>query len=114
MICDLPYKFYAVYFIQEGASGPIKIGFTKNISSRFEALQVANPRPLRILGIIRTNDTKLEKVWHERFAADCVIGEWFKPTSALREAIHVESVPPTDEDLAEVQLTRNKKRLEGV
>lgn len=109
----IQYKFYAVYFIQEGVSGSIKIGCTKNVSSRLDALQVANPRPLRLLGIIKTDDARLEKSWHERFAADCVLGEWFEPTKALLDAIQVESVTAGEDDLPRVQFTRNKKRLEA-
>ena len=34
-----------VYFIQMENTGPIKIGFSKNIKSRMENLQTASPYP---------------------------------------------------------------------
>lgn len=72
-----------VYFIQEGDSGPIKIGFTAGrVGSRLSALQSAHSRPLRIIGTI-PGDCGTEIDLHFRFSGHHIRGEWFQPSDEL-------------------------------
>jgi hypothetical protein len=71
-----------VYMIQQGADGPIKIGFSSDIRARISGLQTANPYPLRLLKTIPGNEL-LERKLHSRFAKHRLVGEWFKPEADL-------------------------------
>jgi hypothetical protein len=72
-----------VYFIQEGADGPIKIGHTKNCPTmRLNVLQHGNARPLRFIGLVR-GGFKDERKWHSRFKAHRLEREWFSPAPEL-------------------------------
>ena len=56
-----------VYFIQEGANGPIKIGYTAaNPKGRLAALQTGNANPLRIV-TWAPGSFDDEKALHARF-----------------------------------------------
>jgi hypothetical protein len=72
-----------VYFIQEGADGPIKIGYTGgNPRGRMAALQTGNAKPLNLLAWSPgTQDD--EKALHERFALLRMVGEWFRAEEPL-------------------------------
>lgn len=81
----LPQKVFGlthVYFIQEGAHGPIKIGFSVDPRARLAALQTCNPRELRLIGL-RPGSKEDERALHDRFAAQRVRGEWFYPGEEL-------------------------------
>ena len=67
-----------VYFIQEGDSGPIKIGVAKNVKTRMNTLQVGNPRTLHLLGTLPAK-VGTERVLHNRFRHNRIGGEWFVP-----------------------------------
>lgn len=67
-----------IYFIQQGDSGPIKIGYTNNISKRINALQSSSPEKLHLLGAIE-GDKDRERVLQKFFHAHKMQGEWFKP-----------------------------------
>lgn len=78
-----------VYFIQMGADGPIKIGFTSGkVRVRLEALQTGNPYRLRVVWETYATQTR-ETQLHERFAAYRMQGEWFeaKPIELYLEDI---------------------------
>lgn len=68
----------AVYFIQEGEDGFVKIGRSKNVKKRMKSLQIGNPRPLSVVMLI-PGGRSLEMTFHELFHEDRVSGEWFKP-----------------------------------
>ncbi len=92
-----------VYFIQEGADGPIKIGFTTgDPSGRLSALQTGNPNPLRIVAAT-PGTMEDERRWHERFAHLRMLGEWFLPADDLLEAMP-ESVGPTEDNSERTRL----------
>lgn len=76
----------SVYFVQQGASGPIKIGKAANVAARIASLQTANPYPLTLLGTA-AGGIERERELHERFAADRLHGEWFAPSLALLDFI---------------------------
>lgn len=75
-----------VYFMQSGESGPIKIGTTGNVWSRFSALQVSSPVPL-YLRAFQPGDRKVEQQYHETFRDHRLGGEWFEPVPALLATI---------------------------
>lgn len=69
-------KFSSVYFIG-GDTGAIKIGFAKNVMTRLAALQANSPIPLRVL-VSGPGTLKDERIYHARFAAHRLHGEWFE------------------------------------
>ena len=66
----------AVYFIQAGEGGPVKIGFTSYPQKRLAALQTAH---YQVLSLIREvpGGSDVEAYFHRRFAARRLAGEWF-------------------------------------
>lgn len=87
----MPQRDY-VYFIQQGDSGPIKIGFSTNPVDRFINLQRNNPDRLYMLGVI-PGDQKLETELHQRFQGGEIWAEWFEPTPSLIEFIKTKTTP---------------------
>ena len=82
-----------VYFIQQGDTGPIKIGVTINLYSRFASLQKKYQNvTLRILGIINGEREK-ERALHLRFRHIRLKGEWFNPTHELENYIKEHAKP---------------------
>ena len=76
----------AVYFIQQGVGGPIKIGYTANsINSRIQTLQTSNPQKLRLVGYILGADEKKESQIHHQFRDFNIHGEWFYPSREIME-----------------------------
>ena len=72
-----------VYFIQEGNSGPIKIGQTFGSPlDRLTQLQTGNPRELHLLGVMHGHCGDEEEI-HRQFAGVHLRGEWFQPTQEL-------------------------------
>lgn len=72
-----------VYFIRSGKRGAIKIGWAKDVSKRLRILQTGSAEELSLIGAI-PGGKRLERQIHERFAADRLTGEWFKPTAEVR------------------------------
>lgn len=74
----------SVYFIQSGAGGPIKIGFSDDPGRRLAQLQTGHSGPLALMGWIQ-GDVSRERELHARFRADRIRedGEWFRPSEAL-------------------------------
>ena len=81
-----PKSLYKVYLIQEAGSQSIKIGIAQNVVRRMTSLQTAHPMPLRLLGQC-DGGLKLEQALHAEFAADQLLGEWFKPSDRLTARI---------------------------
>lgn len=71
-----------VYFIQQGDSGAIKIGCSKNPSQRLQGLQTGHSEPLRLLTCAVGSQAQ-ERALHDRFAHLRVSGEWFRPAEDL-------------------------------
>lgn len=71
-----------VYFIQQGDSGAIKIGCSKNPSQRLAGLQTGHSEPLRLLTCAVGSQAQ-ERALHDRFAHLRVSGEWFRPADDL-------------------------------
>lgn len=68
--------YATIYFIGP-ESGPIKIGYTVNVTLRLRDLRLANALPLKLWASIH-GPTKLEREYHRRFAAHRLHGEWFE------------------------------------
>lgn len=80
----------AIYFIQVGENGPIKVGQTRESPmDRLRDLQVGNPHPLRVRAVMMTRDDRAESSIHRRFAAIRMSGEWFRPEPELIEFIRI-------------------------
>lgn len=75
-----------IYFIQSGRGGPVKIGSASNVSKRLKEMQVGNPCPLRLLGVMDLNHST-ESELHDMFKGIRVRGEWYWPTLGLLEFI---------------------------
>lgn len=73
-----------VYFFE--SAGLVKIGWTRNLQARIDALAVFSPLPSVLLGYGEGPKTR-EGYLHERFWADHSHGEWFRPSEELRGVI---------------------------
>lgn len=75
-----------VYFIRD-TLGHIKIGITKNVGERLNALQTANAMELEYYYGMRVksmNDASvIERELHEKFQEDRVRGEWFDEKNVI-------------------------------
>lgn len=75
-----------VYFIQEGDSGPVKIGFSRDVARRLGELQRQAKAPLRLL-VSFEGTRRDEAALHTRFADHRLFGEWFHPAAELLEHV---------------------------
>jgi hypothetical protein len=73
-----------IYYIQRGADGPIKVGFSDDPKRRLHELQTGSGEPLRILAVI-PGDRALEQEIHRRLQGCQGVGEWFKPSASELE-----------------------------
>ena len=90
----------------------VKIGFTKQIKERFSALQIAQPQPLKVLGMV---DGDIEFETHRRFATERVHGEWFKLSAVVREFIGTQTNVPSETERKEISPGKyTAKRQRGV
>lgn len=74
-----------VYFIGEQLGGDtIKIGWSRDPSTRLVQLQTGNPTPLKFLALIAAS-RMIEPAIHNLFAPSNVSGEWFTdPENSIR------------------------------
>jgi hypothetical protein len=75
-----------VYFIQQGDTGPIKIGTSRDVKKRLSALQASSPVPLRLLRTIHGERSR-EQNLHGQFKHLRMTGEWFRPEPDLLDYI---------------------------
>ena len=66
-----------IYFLKNPANNMIKIGRTKELTTRRRALQTGNAHSLEFVYIIDTVDDSCETFIHEICARYHVSGEWF-------------------------------------
>lgn len=71
-----------VYFVRAGANGPIKIGFAEDVVARMRTIQAHNHEPIELLATT-PGGARLEALMHQRFAADRIHHEWFRPSPEL-------------------------------
>lgn len=83
----------AVYFVQAGQGGPIKIGYTENLRLRLQALSAGVPHEIIPLGVDDGALAGDEIDIHIRFAKCRLRGEWFNPTPELLAYISENSDP---------------------
>lgn len=67
-----------VYFVQQGLTGNIKIGYSENLKSRISTLQTSSPEKLRLLHAIPASGQQDETRFHEMFKHKRSHGEWFE------------------------------------
>jgi DNA-binding transcriptional regulator YdaS (Cro superfamily) len=73
----------AVYFIQAGDGGPVKIGFSENIWARLNNMQPGNHAVLRVVAAFIGGEHD-ERAVHEMMSAHRTRGEWFAPDVLAR------------------------------
>lgn len=68
----------AIYFVTERTNETIKIGVSTQIIRRVAQLQTGNSNELELMGwITPSEDYKMEKFLHQKYARKKVRGEWF-------------------------------------
>lgn len=78
----------AIYFIQTGRRGPIKIGWShRNVAARLSSIRLANPRNTCLLGCI-PGTMAGEKHLHKILGDYRMSGEWFSAEGDVLEHIH--------------------------
>jgi hypothetical protein len=77
-----------IYFIQGIVTRKIKIGFSKNPSTRLSRLQTGSPDELVIIGVA-IGDMSIEKILHDKFSESHSHGEWFNDCEKIREFIRI-------------------------
>ena len=79
-----------VYFVQQGANGPIKIGRSNfsDIRVRVSSLQVGNPQKINLIGCFAAIPA-YELVLHRIFEDARIRGEWYTPTQDLLDIIEM-------------------------
>lgn len=83
-----------VYFVQNGRSKRVKIGYSSHYRSRVGNIQSGTPDKLRLLGVVRGGKA-VESELHKRFASYRISGEWFRFEGELAE--YVQSLRKSDE-----------------
>lgn len=69
-----------VYFIRQGSTGPIKIGWSKNIPRRIREIGCGWAEEGELLAVLPSLDERPEKLLHKLLARDRIRGEWFEPS----------------------------------
>lgn len=75
-----------VYFLKNGASGRVKIGFSEQHRVRMTTLQGASPDDLSLIGVL-PGTMKSEKRLQRRFAKYKIRGEWYRVEGELAKFI---------------------------
>lgn len=76
----------AVYFIQAGPGGPIKIGYVRvddGVEKRMASMQTNNHEQLYLRAVALGVGAQSERSLHRAFATSRIRGEWFTPTPAM-------------------------------
>lgn len=77
----------AIYFIRPvGLDGPIKIGWSKAVETRFRQLAIWSPLPLEIIASVDGSCSE-ERWLHRCFDYARSHAEWFHPVPALLKTI---------------------------
>lgn len=76
----------AIYFIQRGPDGPIKIGITAKVERRMSTLQTSNSERLSLMATM-PGTVDDEAALHKRFASIRLTGEWFESEPELLKFI---------------------------
>lgn len=73
----------SVYFCQQGADGPVKIGFSRDPARRLLDLSTSTPFQLDMRAVYAPGTDALESAYHLFFNIEWIRGEWFHPTRRL-------------------------------
>lgn len=71
-----------IYFARAGSDGPVKIGWSKNVTSRIAFIQPTMPIAINILRVIDA-EPWVERWFHQRFSHLRLMGEWFTFDAAM-------------------------------
>lgn len=88
-----------IYFIQVQRGGAIKIGISSQLADCYGALQIANPAPLEILGVVMQLAKNGEAVCdalaalQTRFHGQRIHGDWYRPAQELLDHIAENAAP---------------------
>jgi hypothetical protein len=74
-VADKDDTFAKCYFIG-GETGPVKIGYSVDVQSRFRVIQLCCPTPLRVMAVCEGGEAR-EAAYHTQFSAHRLHGEWF-------------------------------------
>ncbi|MEJ0017506.1 MAG: GIY-YIG nuclease family protein [Acetobacteraceae bacterium] len=92
-----------VYFLQAGDGGPVKIGFSTDLSTRISSLKTGVFEAMKVLRVVEgTRDT--ERWLHDRFSAVHKRGEWFHFHQDMLTVI------PPDPDTLVADAVENERR----
>lgn len=83
-----------VYAVHDRAARLVKIGFTKQLARRLNAIRTGSGRTLTIVTTFRGSRDD-ERALHERFGRHRIEGEWFKATPAVLKALGNLPASPT-------------------
>src|SRR5690554_5965022 len=72
-----------VYFVYSEAQGAIKVGYASDATTRLTKLQTGNPDRLEMYVLVRAS-YPCERLIHEAFSDDRIVGEWFRATPKLQ------------------------------
>lgn len=86
-----------IYYIQDRASGRIKIGFSDNPWNRLAKINTDAAGGVLLLAV-EDGCRAVEASRHASFSADRGHGEWFAPSSGL--LAHIEALPKVDPPVA--------------
>ena len=75
-----------IYFIEYHDSGPVKIGYAKNVDKRLCNLQTACPYELRVL-VAAPGSIDCETILHAYLSNFMIRGEWFWPVPELQKIV---------------------------
>lgn len=82
----------AVYFIRSGKTGPVKIGWTKDVKNRLAMLRCASWEPLEL--IREVDAVRGAEYWlHAHYADRKVHGEWFAFCPTMMEIDPFDAAP---------------------
>jgi hypothetical protein len=67
-----------VYIVRDSIMGACKIGIANDYRNRLGSLQTACPQELYLVAVIQSTENKrIEKELHKKYAAQNIRGEWF-------------------------------------
>lgn len=104
---ELPYTGQGVYFIQSGNF--IKIGNSFNPKKRLKALQIGNPKELKLVFI---SDRYKEHELQNMFRENKVNGEWYSITDEMMDFIENEKEKQVNEKSEEIYELKEKLQAE--
>jgi hypothetical protein len=87
-----------IYFIKNGTTGHIKMGFSDDPRKYLQELQAGSADKLELIKTIE-GDAAAEDALHQQFAQCQVDGKWFKPVEELLKFIVMSTLfhkKPTD------------------